>query len=138
MFSWGCFKIGTPKTLENIRKNVFWRVLIPNWKFHWKYFSGSAQKRKEILRFRKKDPTKVFPMSFFRRQSKWSHFIKIAGLLSKMYKPLKRTRHTKFPEKRLWLIEFAVEFTVCNYPEDWLHRKYLLWILQFFKIARRA
>ena len=138
MFSWECFEIATPKTLENIQKNVFSGVLIPNWKFHWKYFSGSAQKRKEILRFRKKDPTIVFPVSFFRKQSKWRHFIIVAGLLSKMYKPLKRTCHTKFPEKRLWWIEFAVQFTIYNYPENWLHRKYFLWVFRFFKIARRA
>ena len=119
MFSWRCFEIPTPKTLENIQKNVFSAVLIPDWKLLCRYFSGSAQKRKDILRFRNfpeafinaclfllryrlaYKATKVFPVSFFRKQSKWRHFIKVAGLLLRFYKPLKGTRHTKFPEECL-------------------------------------
>ena len=116
MFSWGCFEIPTPKTLENIQKNVFSAVLIPDWKLLCRYFSGSAQKRKDILRFRnfpeaftnvclfllryrlakqisllqqKETPAKVFPVSFVRKQSKWRHFIKVAGLLLRFYRPLK-------------------------------------------------
>ena len=52
---WGGFKIPALKTLENlenIQENVFSVVLIPDWKFLCRYFSGSAQKRKDILRFR--------------------------------------------------------------------------------------
>ena len=52
MLWWGCFEIPTPKTLENMQKNVFSVVLIPDWKFLWRYFTRSAQKRKDILRFR--------------------------------------------------------------------------------------
>ena len=37
---------------KNIQKNVFSAVLIPDWKFLCRYFSGSAQKRKDILRSR--------------------------------------------------------------------------------------
>ena len=51
MFSWGCFETSTPETLENIQKNVFSVVLIPDWKFLCRYFSGSAQERKDVLRF---------------------------------------------------------------------------------------
>ena len=51
MLWWGCFEIPTPKTLENMQKNVFSAVLIPDWKFLCRYFTGSAQKRKDILRF---------------------------------------------------------------------------------------
>ena len=49
---WGGFKIPALKTLENlenIQENVFSVVLIPDWKFLCRYFSGSAQKRKDIL-----------------------------------------------------------------------------------------
>ena len=52
---WGGFKIPALKTLENlenIQENVFSVVLIPDWKFLCRYFSGSAQKRKNIIRFR--------------------------------------------------------------------------------------
>ena len=52
---WGGFKIPALKTLENlenIQENVFSVVLIPDWKFLCRYLSGSAQKRKDILRFR--------------------------------------------------------------------------------------
>ena len=80
----------------------------------------------------------MFPVSFFRKQSKWRHFIKVAGLLTRFYKPLKMKRHTKFPEKRLWRIEFVVQFTIYNYPGNGLHRKYFMWVFRFFKIARRA
>ena len=51
MLWWGCFEIPTPKTLENMQKNVFSAVLIPDWKFLCRYFTGGAQKRKDILRF---------------------------------------------------------------------------------------
>ena len=74
---------------------------------------------------------------FFRKQSKWRHFIKVAGLLSRFYKPLNMKRHTKFPEI-FWWIEFAVQFTIYNYPGNGLHRKYFMWVFRFFKIARRA
>ena len=123
-FSWGCFETRTPKTLENIQKNVFSVALRLDWKFLCRYFSWSAQKRKDILRFsrsfrfrlfllrcrlakqnsllqQKQSPTKVFPVSFVRKQSKWRHFIRVAELLSRSYKPVKRTRHKKFPEERL-------------------------------------
>ena len=115
MFLWGCFKITTPNTLEkleNIQKSIFSVVLILDWKFFRTYISGSTQKRKDILRFQnsqepfanvclfllryrlakqnslrqqKQDPTKVFPVSFVRKQSKWMHFIKVAGLLLRLY-----------------------------------------------------
>ena len=128
MLWWGCFEIPTPKTLENMQKNVFSAVLIPDWKLLCRYFSGSAQKRQDILRFRnfpeafinvclfllcyrlakqnsllqqKESPIKVFPVSFFTKQSKWRHCIKVAGLLLRFYKPLEGTRHTKFPEECL-------------------------------------
>ena len=55
MFLWRGFKIPTPKTLEkleNIQKNVFSVVLIPDWKLLCRPFTGSAQKRKDIPRFR--------------------------------------------------------------------------------------
>ena len=71
MFSWECFEIATPKTLENMLKNVFSGVLMPDSKFLCKYFSvkesealRSAKKRKEILRFQKNSPTKAFPVDF--------------------------------------------------------------------------
>ena len=51
---WGGFKIPALKTLENlenIQENVFSVVLIPDWKFLCRYFTGSAQKRKDILRY---------------------------------------------------------------------------------------
>ena len=51
MFSWGYFEIPTPKTFENIQKNVFSTVLIPTWKLLCRYLSGSDQKRKDILGF---------------------------------------------------------------------------------------
>ena len=54
MFLWGGFKIPTPGTLENlenIQKNLFSVVLIPNWKFLCRYFTGNDQKRKDTLRF---------------------------------------------------------------------------------------
>ena len=127
---WGGFKIPALKTLENlenIQENVFSVVLIPDWKFLCRYFFGNAQKKKDIrfrnfpeafasvcfflLRYRlakqnsllqqKETPTKVFPMSFLRKQPKWRDFIKVAGLLLRFYKPLKGTRHTKFPEECL-------------------------------------
>ena len=128
MFSWGCFETPAPKTLENIQKKVFSVALKPDRKFLCGYFSGSPQKRKDVLRFenfpeafekvclfllryklakqnsllqQKQTPTKVLPVSFVRKQSKWRHFIKVAGLLSRFYKPLKGTRHKKFPEERL-------------------------------------
>ena len=128
MLWWGWFEIPTPKTLENMQKNVFSAVLIPDWKFLCRYFTGGAQKRKDILRFRnfrrslhkcvpfsltlqgckaksptltKQTPTKVFPVSFVRKQSKWRHFIKVAGLLLRFYKSLIGTCNTKFPEERL-------------------------------------
>ena len=104
MFSWECFEIATPKTLENIQKNVFSGVLI--WKFLCKYFSvkesevlRSAKKRKEILRFRKSSPNKSVSLSFFRKQSTWIHFIKVAGLLSRFYKPLKMNTSYKISRK---------------------------------------
>ena len=122
----GGFNIPTPKTLEkleNIQKNVFSVVLIPDWKFLCRYFSGSAQKRKDILKFRnfpeafpnvclfllryklaKKQNSllqqKQTPVSFVRKQSKWRHFMKVAGLLLRLYKSLKETCHKKFPEER--------------------------------------
>ena len=126
----GGFNIPTPKTLEkleNVQKNVFSVVLIPDWKFLRRCFSRSTQKRKDILRFwsfpeaftnaclfllryrlakqnsllqQKQAPTKVFPVSLVKKQSKWRHFIKVARLLLRFYKPLKGTRHTKFPEER--------------------------------------
>ena len=116
MLWWGYFEIPTPKTLENMQKNVFSAVLIPDWKFLCRYFTGSAQKRKDILRFqhfpeaftnvclfllryklakqnsllhRKQTPAKVFPVSFVRKQSKWRHFIKVAGLLLRFCNSLK-------------------------------------------------
>ena len=128
---WGGFKIPALKTLENlenIQENVFSVVLIPDWKFLCRYFSGSAQKRKDIIRFQnfpgsfvnvhlfllryrhakqnsllqqKQTPTKVFPVSFVRKYFKWRHFIKVAGLVLRFYKHLKVTRHTKFPEECL-------------------------------------
>ena len=128
MFSWGCFEIPTPKTLENIQKNLLNGVIIPDWKFFCRYFSGSAQNRKVISRFRKfleafatvwffllryslanqnsllqqkQTLTKVFRVSFVRKQYKWRHFIKVTGLLSRFYKPLRGTRYTKFLEDRL-------------------------------------
>ena len=65
MLSWKCFEIVTPKTLENIQKNVLSGVLIPDSIFLCKYFSvkesevlRSAKKRKEILRFWKNRPNK--------------------------------------------------------------------------------
>ena len=128
MFSWKFFEIPTPKSLENIQKNVFSGVQIPDWKFLCRCLSGSAQKRKDIPRFRnfpeafanvclfllryrlakqnsllqqKQTPTKLFPVSFVRKQSKWRHFIKVVGLPLRFYKLLKGTRHTKCPEERL-------------------------------------
>ena len=112
----------------NMQTNVFSAFLIPEWKFLCRYFTGSAQKRKDILRFqhfpeaftnvclfllryklakqnsllhRKQTPAKVFPVSFVRKQSKWRHFIKVAGLLLRFYKSLIGTCNTKFPEERL-------------------------------------
>ena len=60
------------KTLENIQKNVFSGVPIPDWKFLCKYFSvkesevlRNAKKRKEILRFRKNSLSKSVSCAFF-------------------------------------------------------------------------
>ena len=58
MLCWGCSEIPTPKTLKNMQKNVFNAVLIPDWNFFCRYFNGSAQKTKDILRFRN------FPKAF--------------------------------------------------------------------------
>ena len=131
MFLWGGFKIPTPKTLEkleNIQKNVFSVVLIPDWKLLCRYFSGSAQKRKDILRFRnfpiafangclfllryrlgkqnsllqqKQTPTKLFPVIFVRKQSKWRHFIKVAEILqaSKRNTSYKISRRTSLVDR---------------------------------------
>ena len=106
MFSWECFEIATSKTLENIQKNVFSWVLIPDWKFLCKYFSvkenevlRSTKKREEILRFQKYSPNKSISCEFFRKQSKWRHFIKVAGLLSRFYKPLKMNTPYKISRK---------------------------------------
>ena len=76
MLWWGCFEIPTPKTLENMQKNVFSAVLIPDWKFLCRYFTGSAQKRKDILRFRN------FPEVF-----------KNVCLFTLCYKPAKQNSH---------------------------------------------
>ena len=37
MFSWGCFEIADTKTLQYIQKNVFSRVLMPDWKLLCRY-----------------------------------------------------------------------------------------------------
>ena len=104
---WGGFKIPALKTLENlenIQENVFSVVLIPDWKFLCRYFTGSAQKRKDILRFQhfpeaftnvclfllryklakqnsllqqKQAPAKVFPVNFVREQSKWIYLFSL-------------------------------------------------------------
>ena len=71
-------------------------------------------------------------------KSKWRHFIEVAGLLLRFYKPIKGKRHTKFPEERLKWIEVAVQCPIYNCTENWLHRKYFLWVFRVFKIARRA
>ena len=128
MFSWWCFEITTPKNLENIKKNLFIRVLVPDWKLLCIYFSGSAQKRKDILRFRnfpiafangclfllryrlgkqnsllqqKQTPTKLFPVIFVRKQSKWRHFIKVAEILqaSKRNTSYKISRRTSLVDR---------------------------------------
>ena len=64
----------------------------------------------------------------------------LVGLPSRSYKPLKMKRHTKFPEKQFWWIEFTVQFSICNYPRNGLHRSgvFRVWVLGFFKSARRA
>ena len=138
MFSWGCFEIPTPKTLENIQKNVFSAVLIPDWKLLCRYFSGSAQKRKDIPRFRNFPEafinvclfllryrlackaTKLFPVSFFRKESKWRHFIKVAGLL------LRFTCTGVFQKKVLLEISRNLQFAILT-PNNFL--KCLDWSL---------
>ena len=102
------------------------------------FFSYVTGLQSKIRYFNKNTATKVFPVSFVRKQSKWRHFIKVAGLLSRFYKPLKGTRHKKFPEERLWWREFTVQFTIYNHTVNWLHQKYFLWVFRFYKIARRA
>ena len=164
MFLWGGFEIPTSKTLEkleNIQKNVFNAVLIPDWKSLCRHLFGSAQKRKDILRFQSfpeafanvylflllhrltkqnsllqqnQATTKVFPVSFVRKQSKWRHFIKVTGLLLTFSK---RNTSYKISRSLIW-IEFAVQSAIFNYCENWLHWKYFLWVFQFFKIAGRA
>ena len=127
MLWWGCFEIPTPKTLENMQKNVFSVVLIPDWKFLCRYFSGSAQKRKAILRFRnlpevlfanvclfflryrlakqnsllqqKQTPAIVFPVSFVRKQSKWRHFITVSGLPLRFLQASKRNTSYKISSR---------------------------------------
>ena len=51
---------------------------------------------------------------------------------SKRKTPYKISRRTSLVE------EFAVQCPVYNFPENWLHRKYFVWVFRFFKIARRA
>ena len=66
------------------------------------FFSYVTGLQSKFPYFNKKRPQqKVFPVSFVRKQSKGRHFIKVAGLLLRFYKPLKGTRHTKFPEECL-------------------------------------
>ena len=127
---WGGFKIPALKTLENlenIQENVFSVVLIPDWKFLCRYFSGSAQKRKAILRFwnlpevlfanvclfflryrlakqnsllqQKQTPAIVFPVSFVRKQSKWRHFITVSGLPLRFLQASKRNTSYKISSR---------------------------------------
>ena len=101
MLWWGCFEIPTPKTLENMHKNVFSAVLIPDWKFLGRYFTGSAQKRRYILRFRNFAEAftnvRLFLLGYKpekQNSQSWSREIcaswkRMLGINEKLYFPLK-------------------------------------------------
>ena len=48
----------------------------------------------------------------------WKFGIRTARSLLRFYKSLKETRHKKFPEERLYWIEFAVQCAIYNYTEN--------------------
>ena len=121
MLWWGSFEIPAPKTLGNMQKKVFSAVLIPDWKFLCRYFTGSAQKRKDILRFRN------FPEAF---TNVWSREIcaswkRMLDINKKLSFPLKIFTFTIFMisscsenSKHPWWSHFNIELSwKYNFPE---------------------
>ena len=80
----------------------------------------------------------MFPVSFFRKQSKWRHFIKVAGLPSRFYKPLKMNTSYK-TSKKTSLVD-RVRCAICYLQLSWKRTPPEIFrvIFPIFQIARRA